>query len=165
MPRLALPTWLRRSLEAATVAALVAIASLLGAEMATAAGPYPLPSGPAAALVLAPAVLALGVVTVSYPIAMAATREDALFGAAAAFLLAADLAVVLAGRQILLDSPQLEIGGGLLVAGLAIGPALAGVVGAQVATPLGFGRRAGAICALVAGIAAAAILVAVAFTA
>jgi hypothetical protein len=165
MPRLALPTWLRRSVEAAIVAALVAIASLLGAEMATTAGPYPLPSGPAAALVLAPAVLALGVVAASYPIAMAATREDALFGAAAAFLLAADLAVVFAGRSILLDGPQIEIGGGLLVAGLAIGPALAGIVGAQAATPLGFGRRAGAICALVAGVVAAVILVAVAITA
>ena len=49
MPRLALPTWLRRSVEAAVVAALVAIASLLGAELSTAAGPYPLPTGPAAA--------------------------------------------------------------------------------------------------------------------
>ena len=165
MPRLALPTWLRRSVEAAIVAALVAIASLLGAEMGTAAGPYPLPSGPAAALVLAPAVLALGVVAASYPIAMAATREDALFGAAAAFLLAADLAVVFAGRAILLDRPDLEIGGGLLVAVLALGPALAGIVGSQVAIPLGFGRRAGALCALVAGIVAAAMLIGVAITA
>jgi len=162
MSRLAPPAWLRRSLEAAIVAALVALASLIGAGLTAGAEPFALPAGAAGALLLAPAVLALGVVTCAYPVAMAATREDAIFGAIAAFLVAADLTVVLAGGRIVLGPAQAGLGGGLLVAALALGPALAGLALSQLATPLGFGRRAGAIGAVTAAVVASVVLVALA---
>ena len=162
MSRLAPPAWLRRSLEAAIVAALVALASLIGAGLTAGAEPFALPAGAAGSLLLAPAVLALGVVTCAYPVAMAATREDAIFGAIAAFLVAADLTVVLAGGRIVLGRSQAGLGGGLLVAALALGPALAGLALSQLATPLGFGRRAGAIGAVTAAVVASVVLVALA---
>jgi hypothetical protein len=155
MSRLALPSWLRRSIEAAFVAAIVAIASLIGTGLSAGAEPYALPGGGAGALLLAPAVLALSVVSAAYPVAMAATRDDAVFGAIAAYLVAADLTVVFAGGRILLERSQAAIGGGLLAAGLALLPAIVGLVASQMATPLGFGRRAGAISAVSAALATA----------
>jgi len=74
-----MPPWLRRGLEAALVAAVVAIASLWGDRL-SAGAPYPFPGGPAGALQVAPAVLAIGVLTTAYPVAMAATRGDAVMG-------------------------------------------------------------------------------------
>jgi hypothetical protein len=153
MPRFTAPSWLRRSLEAAFVAAIVAIASLIGTGLSAGAEPYALPPGGAGALLLAPAVLALGVIPAAYPIAMAATRDDAIFGAIAAYLVAADLTVVFAGGRIILERSQAAISGGLLAAGLALLAAIAGLIASQVATPLGFGRRAGAISTVSAALA------------
>ena len=158
MPWLRLSPWLRRGLEAAIVAAIVAIASLAGDRLSAGGGSYALPDGPVGGLVLAPAVLALGVLTCAYPLAMAATRSDAILGAIAAFLVAADLTIVLASDPILLGAGDRQIAGGLFVALLALGPALMGLLGGQVLTPLGFGRRAGASAAILAAIVAAGVL-------
>lgn len=158
MPRFAVPPWLRRSLEAAAVGGIVAIASLVGTGLSAGGGVYALPSGPAGALLLAPSVLALSVVTTAYPLAMAATREDALLGAVAAFLVAADLTVILAGGRLFLEQSETTISGGLLVAALAAGPAIVGLVASQFGATFGFGRRAGAVCAAAAAIAAAVVL-------
>ncbi len=160
MPRLPLPAWLRRALEAATVAAIVSIGSLAGEQLTTGPGAYPLPAGPAGMLLLAPAVLALGVVTSAYPPAMAATRGDAALGSVAAFLVAADLTIILAGGRILLEPSETNLPGGLLVGLVALPAATVGVVAGQLLTPLGFGRRAGAIGAIVsAGTAVALLLI------
>jgi len=158
MPRLALAPWLRRGLEAAVVAAIVAIASLAGNRLSAGGGAYPLPAGPTGALVLAPAVLALGVLTCAYPLAMAATRSDASFGALAAFLIAADLTVIFAPDRIILGRTDIQVPGGLFVALLALGPALLGLLAGEVATPLGFGRRAGAVAAILAALVAVVVL-------
>ena len=55
------------------IAALVAIITLVGSTGGGAAGRVVLPQGPAGSLLLAPAVLALGVITVGYPVAFALT--------------------------------------------------------------------------------------------
>lgn len=159
MRRFRLAPWLRRGLEAAVVAAIVAVASLAGNRLAAGAGPYPLPAGPAGGLVLAPEVLALGVLTCAYPLAMAATRSDAVFGAAVAFLVAADLTIVFGAGPLLLPDGESQVSGGAFVALLGAGPALVGLVAGQVLTPLGFGRRAGAVAAILAAVAATGILV------
>src|SRR6476659_140351 len=96
----ALPPWLRRGLEAGIIAALVAIVTLLGAASSGAAGRIVLPSGPAGSLLLAPAVLSLGVITVGYPVAYAATRADAIFGTIAAFLISADAVALIVTTQV-----------------------------------------------------------------
>ena len=89
---------------------------------------------------------------------MAATRADAVLGAAAAFLIASDLTIVFAGDRILLGAADEQLAGGLLVALLALGPAAMGLLGGQILTPLGFGRRAGAVAAILAAIVAIGVL-------
>ena len=93
------------------------------------------------------------------PIAMAATRADAVLGAAAAFLLASDFTIVFAADRIILGPGDQQLAGGLLVALLALGPAVMGLLGGQLLTPLGFGRRAGAVAAILAAIVAGGVLV------
>jgi hypothetical protein len=165
MPRLRVAPWLRRGVEAAVAAAIVAIAALAGERLSAGGTVYPVPSGLAGVLVLAPPVLALGVLTVAYPVAMAPTRSDALMGAVFAYLIAADATVVLAGSPFSLERAGRELPGGLLVGLLALIPAIAGILGGQLATPLGFGRRAGAIGALVAAVASLVVLAAIPFMA
>jgi hypothetical protein len=165
MPRLRVAPWLRRGVEAAVAAAIVAIAALAGERLSAGGTVYPVPSGLAGVLVLAPPVLALGVLTVAYPVAMAPTRSDALMGAVFAYLIAADATVVLAGSPFSLERAGREVPGGLLVGLLALIPAVAGLLGGQLATPLGFGRRAGAIGALVAAMASLVVLAAIPFMA
>ncbi|MFL5678982.1 MAG: hypothetical protein ACJ77B_00105 [Chloroflexota bacterium] len=157
MRRYRLATWLRRGLEAAIVAAIVAIASLAGNRLAAGGGTYALPLGVAGALTLAPAVLALGALATAYPIAMSPTRSDAVFGAVVGFLVAADLTIILSPAAIILpDESQLP--GGALVGLLAAAPAIVGIAASQVVTPLGFGRRAGAGAAILSAIVAGGIL-------
>ncbi|HEV8488394.1 MAG TPA: hypothetical protein VGQ58_01260 [Candidatus Limnocylindrales bacterium] len=159
MPRQLVPPWLRRALEAAAVSAVVALGALAGAGLA-AGGPFTLPPGLPGGLVLAPAVFALSVIPVAYPVAMAATRGDAVLGAMAALLIAADVTVVVAGGRVIMGPGGLELGSGLLVATLAAGPAIVGLLCGELLTPLGFGRRAGAIAAVTGALGAAAVLAA-----
>jgi hypothetical protein len=157
MPRVRLATWTRRGLEAAVVAAIVAIASLAGNRLAAGGDVYALPTGTAGVLVLAPAVLALGALATAYPIAMSPTRSDAVFGAVVGFLVGADLTIILSPAAIILPGDS-QLPGGALVGLLASAPAIAGLVASQVVSPLGFGRRAGAAAAIVGAIVGAAIL-------
>ena len=165
MPRVNVAPWIRRAIEAAVAAALVAIGTLAGERISTGGPVYPVPAGLTGALVLAPPVLALGVITIAYPIAMAATRSDALMGAVAAYLVAADVTTIVAASPLSLEGIGQQLGGGLLVALLALTPAVIGLVAGQLATPLGFGRRAGAVGALAAAIASVLVLVGVAVVA
>jgi hypothetical protein len=96
---------------------------------------------------------------------MAPTRSDALMGAVTAYLVAADVTTIVAASPISLERAQQELGAGLLVALLASVPAVVGLLAGQLATPLGFGRRAGAVGAIVAGIASVVVLLAIPFIA
>lgn len=164
MPRQLVPPWLRRALEAAAVSAVVAIGALAGAGLAS-GGPYALTPGVQGALLLAPAVFALAVLPVAYPVAMAATRGDALLGALAALLIACDVTIVFAGGRVAFTSGGPELASGLLVSTLAVGPAILGLISGQVLTPFGFGRRAGAIVAVVAALGGVGVLTALALAA
>ncbi len=154
MGRLRLPPWLRRGLEAGVFAALLSLVTVvvLGWER-PAAGPTILPSGLGAGLTLALPVLSIGVLAVAYPVALAATRGDAILGAIAGWIVGADL---LALMTMLIDQRLLLLGAGVtvplgIVAGLFAAPAaLGGLLAAQLFTPLGFGRRAGRIAATAA---------------
>jgi hypothetical protein len=107
---------------------------------------------------MAPAILAIGAVTPTYSTALAATRGDAVLGAIAAFLLAADACLILAAGPITLERSGIVVGAGVLAALLALPAALVGTIVGQAATPLGFGRRAGACTAAGAVIAGAIVL-------
>jgi len=154
-----LPPWLRRGLEAGVIAAVVGIVTLFGATASSAAGHIAFPPGPAGSLLVAPGVLALGVITIGYPVAYAATRIDAILGAVIAFLLSG---VVTAG----LLRTQADFAGfedrsmalGVLVGVLALGPAIVGLGASQILTRLGFGRRAGAFGTVAAGALAVLVL-------
>ena len=154
-----IPSWLRRGLEAGVIAALVAIVTLLGAASAGAAGRVVLPAGLTGSLLLAPAVLAMGVMTVGYPLAYAATRSDAVLGVVAAFLIAANAVALIVTTQVDMAGIGRTVALGVLGGVLALGPALVGLVAAQALTPLGFGRRAGAVSAMASGAFALGILV------
>ena len=153
-----LPPWLRRGLEGALLGGLLAVATLTGTRLSTGGDTVVLPAGLLGSVMLAPAVLGLAVIAGAYPVALAATRTDAVLGAVAAVLLSVDATVVLTTGHVMLPSAGSRIGLGALAGLLAAGPALAGLVAGQVATPLGFGRRAGAWSAIVAAVAGVAVL-------
>src|SRR5262249_25581141 len=137
--------------------ALVSIVTLLGStgletSIAT------LPAGPTGSLLLAPAVLSLGVLTVAYPVAYAATRPDAVLGTVAAFLIGANATAIFVATPINLATLSREVRLGVLVGVLALGPVVVGLVAPQLMTNLGFGRRAGAASAVASGICALLVL-------
>jgi hypothetical protein len=96
MGRIRLPAWLRRGLEAGVFATLLSLVTVvtLGWEQ-PGPGPVILPSGLGAGLVLALPVLSLGVLAVAYPVAMAATKGDAILGAIAAWIVGANLLAII----------------------------------------------------------------------
>ena len=114
MPQLGLPNWLRRSFEAAIAAGLVAIVSLVGGRLSAPPEIVTVPRGISGVLLLAPSVLALGVIPVAWPTGMAATRSDALFGALAGWLIAADATVLFATGRVRLEGTGLELPAGFL---------------------------------------------------
>ena len=158
MQALGLPSWLRRGLEAGITAALVAIVTLLGST-GGGAGPFVLPQGPTGSLLLAPAVLVLGVITVGYPVAFAATRADAILGTIAAFLVSADAVALIVQTQVLMQGFGRQMAVGVLVGVLAVGPVLVGLAASQLSTRLGFGRRAGGASTITAGAVALLVLI------
>jgi hypothetical protein len=85
-----LPRWIRRGIEAGVLGAGLSAGTLLAFQLSRPAPRLALPNGIDGSLILTPAVVALGVFVVSYPTFLAATRDDAILGAVAAFLIAAD---------------------------------------------------------------------------
>ncbi len=162
MGRLRLPAWLRRGLEAGVFAALLSLVSVvvLGWE-ARGPGPLILPGGIGAGLALALPVLSIGVLAVAYPVALAATKGDAILGAIVGWIVGADL---LAAVTAVMEPRLLLIGVGVtvpfgVVAGVFAAPAaLGGLLAAELLTPLGFGLRAGRVAAIVAAVVATPIL-------
>src|SRR5512132_423795 len=124
------PAWLRRSFEAGLAAGAVAVVSLVGGKL-SGTEVVVLPHGVPGALLLAPSVLALGVIPAAYPIALAATRSDAVLGAVAACLIAADAAALLAAGRLQVEGTGLELPAGFLAVLLAAAPAAAGITAGQ----------------------------------
>jgi hypothetical protein len=124
-------------------------------------GPIILPGGLGAVVVLALPVLALGVLAVTYPVAFAATRGDAILGAIAGWVVGANLivlATVVVGQRVLLLGAGIAVPLGIVAALLAAPAALGGLLAAELLTPLGFGRRAARYAATASAVTAIAIL-------
>jgi hypothetical protein len=160
MAQLGVPHWLRRSIEAAAAAGLVAVVSLVGSRLSSGSDIVTLPRGPSGILLLAPSVLALGVIPAAWPTGVAATRMDALFGALAGFLIGADATVLLAGGRLHVEGTPLDLPAGFLAVILAALPFALGIAAGQLGSPVGFGRHAGARSAVVAAIVAVVMLAA-----
>jgi len=162
MGRIRLPAWLQRGLEAgvfATLLSLVTVVTLSWEHQGR--GPVILPSGLGAGLVLALPVLSLGVLAVAYPVAMAATKGDAILGAIAAWIVGANLLAiitVLMGQRLLLVGAGITVPFGIVVGLIAAPAALGGLLAAELFTPLGFGRRAGRFAAIAATVVGVPIL-------
>jgi hypothetical protein len=160
-PRLA--AWLRRGLEAGIFAALLSMLTVLAlAWERSPTGPTILPGGIAAGMTFALPVLSIGVLAVAYPVALAATRGDAILGAIVGWIVAADLLAIV---TVAMDQRILLLGLGIttplgILAGLFAAPAaLGGLLAGELFTPLGFGRRAGRLAAVGATAVATTILV------
>lgn len=162
MSAIRLPAWLRRGIEAGVFAALLGLVTVvvLGWETRL-PGPIVLPAGLGAVTVLALPVIALGVLAVTYPVAFAATKGDAILGAIAGWVVGANLlafVTILIDQRILLLGAGLAVPLGIVAALLAAPAALAGLLAAELLTPLGFGRRAGRYAAAASAVTATAIL-------
>lgn len=160
-----IPAWLRRGLEAGIFGGLLAVLDVLAYRWAPfGSGIAALPGGFAGAIVLALPVFAMGVFAVGYPVIMAATRSDALLGAITAALVAADLLLLFTlatDLRVALRGGAQILPIGMLAAALAGPAAVTGLVGSQLFTPLGFGRRAGLIATGAATFVAVPILLVV----
>ena len=146
-----IPRWLRRGLEAGAIGALLAAGTLVAFQLSRPAPRLALPNGLDSALILTPAVVALAIFAVSYPTFLAATREDAVLGVVAAFLIAADafmLISLLARDEVLIHPLGRSLPLGVVATGVAVPAAIAGLLIGQLTAPLGFGRSAGLRSAL-----------------
>lgn len=145
-PRRHLPPWIRHGYEAGVVGALLSCGTLVAFQYSR---PLPrafLPNGLDGAMILVPAVLALGVFCVSYPTLIAPTRSDAVMGAIAAILVAADalMLVSLISRDAVIVHPiDRSIPLGVIAAALSVPVAVVAVLAGQLGPTLGFGRSAG----------------------
>jgi hypothetical protein len=159
-----LPPWLVHGFQVGAVAALLAGGTLLAFQLGRPAPRTALPQGLDGSLILVPALLALGVLAISLPMFLAATRSEAIFGSVTGFLVAADLlmAVSFVARQLIAVHPlSRSLPLGVVAAVLSIPVALAGIAVGQLASEHGFGHTAGMRAVL--GSAALAVLIALAW--
>jgi hypothetical protein len=165
MGRLRLPAWLRRGLEAGIFATLLSLLTVLSlAWESSGPGPERLPNGLGAGVTMALPVLSIGVLAIAYPIALAATRGDAILGAITGWIVAADLLALITAvmdQRVLLLAIGVTVPLGVLAGVFAAPAALGGLLAAELLTPLGFGRRAGRVAAIAAALVATPILVVV----
>jgi len=158
-----LPAWLRRGLEAGLFATVLAtlIVFVVPRSAGNVIGIRALPVGLDGSLAMALPVLAIGVFAITYPIALTATRSEAILGALASLLVAADLVTLLTaaiGDRVALHGGAQVLPSGLLSSLLALPAATLGFAAAQLFTPFGFGRRAARAAAVVSGMVALATL-------
>jgi Co/Zn/Cd efflux system component len=166
-PHFSMASWLRRGFEAGVVGAVLAIGTLAAMHLSRSGPRLLLPNGLDGALILMPAVASLGVFVVCYPIFLAATREDAILGAVAAFLIAADALGAISfalGGMIYVHPLSHAYPLGVVAAALAVPPALAGLAFGQLSTPLGFGRSAGLRAVLGGAVVGTLVVLAAAYT-
>jgi hypothetical protein len=156
-----IPPWIRHGFEAGVVGALLSAGTLVAFQYSR---PLPrnfVPNGLDGAMILVPAVLALGVFCVSYPIVIAPTRSDAIQGAVVAVLVAADalMLISLVARDSVIVHP---IGRGLplgvIAAALSAPVAIVALLAGQVGSSLGFGRSAGLRSAITGALFGAAVV-------
>jgi hypothetical protein len=157
------PAWMRRGLEAGLFAAVLSMLTVfvLPHGAASPFGIRTLPAGIDASLALALPVLAIGVFAITYPVALTATRPDAILGAIVAVVLAADLVTMLTaviGDRVALRGGAQVLPSGLLASLLALPPATLGLAASQLFTPFGFGRRAARMAAGVSLVVALTVL-------
>jgi hypothetical protein len=141
-----LARWLRCGLQAGVVAGLLSCGTVLAFQLSRPAPRLALPHGLDGALILVPAIVALGVFAVCGPVFMAATRGEAILGATAAFLVAADVLMassLVAGDSVMIHPLARSLPLGTVACGLAVPVALAGLLTSQLGARLGFGRSAG----------------------
>jgi hypothetical protein len=141
-----LTRWFRCGLQAGVIAGLLACGTILAFQLSRPAPRSALPHGLDGALILVPALVALGIFAVCGPVFMAATRGEAILGATAAFLIAADVlmaASVVAGDSIAVHSLSRSLPLGSVASGLAVPVAIVGLLTGQLGARLGFGRSAG----------------------
>ena len=141
-----LPHWVVRGIQAGLIGAALSLGTLLAFQLSRPEPRLALPQGLDGALILVPAILALSVLAISMPIFMAATRADAILGAVAGFLVAADLlmAVSLVSRQsIAVPMLDYRLPLGVVAAALALPAALVGLATGQLLSEHGFGHKAG----------------------
>lgn len=162
MSGLHLPAWFRRGLEAGVFSALLGLVTVVVLDWETRLpGPIVMPAGIGAIVVLALPIAALGILAVTYPVVYAATKGDAILGGVAGWVVGANLLVLvtlLVGQRVLLLGAGVSVPLGIVAALLAAPAALAGLLAAELLTPLGFGRRAGRYAATASAITATAIL-------
>jgi hypothetical protein len=158
-------SWLRCGVEAGVVGALLASGTLAAFHFSRPMPRLFLPQGLDGMLILAPAVVALGIFVVSYPTFLAATRSDAVMGAIAAFLIAADAFMVvsfLTHDEVLVHALGRSLPLGVVAATASLPTAVAALLIGQFTAPLGFGRSAGlrsAVTGAVAGSIAVIVVV------
>jgi len=155
------PRWIRLGFEAGVVGAGLSCASLVAFQLSRPEPRLVLPNGLDGAMILTPAVLALAVFSVCYPTFLAATRGEAVLGTVAAFIVAADvLMLVSVGMRdsVLVHPIGRSLTLGLVAAGLAVPAALAALLAGPVTSTLGFGRTAGLRAALAGALAGVALL-------
>jgi hypothetical protein len=153
--------------QAGVVGALLSIGTLVAYQLARPAPRLTLPHGFDTSMILSPAVVALGILVVAYPTFLAATREDAILGVLAAFLVAADVLMLVsfvAGDQVFVHALSRSLPLGVVASAAAVPVAVVALLVGQLTAPLGFGRSAGLRSAMAGAIAGLAAVVAVAFT-
>jgi hypothetical protein len=142
----ALPPWLRRGFEAGAIGALLSVGTLVAFQLSRPAPRLTLPNGLDTSLILTPAVVALGILAVSYPTFLAATRREAVLGIVTALFVAADAFLVfslVARDEVLVHPLGRSFALGLIAIVLAVPVAVAATLIGQLSSPLGFGRSTG----------------------
>jgi hypothetical protein len=142
---------MRRGFEAGVIGAMLAAGTLVAFQLSRPAPRLQLPNGLDSSLILTPAVVALGIFVVSYPTFLAATREDAVLGVVAAFLIAADafmLISLVARDEVLVHPLGRSLPLGVVAAAVSVPVALGGLLIGQLTAPFGFGRSTGLRSAL-----------------
>ena len=158
---------MRRGFEAGVVGAILAGATLVAFQLSRPAPRLTLPNGLDGALILAPAVVALGIFVVTYPTFLAATREDAILGVVAGFLIAADafMAVSFAVHdEVMVHALGRNLPLGVVAAAVGVPVAIAALLIGQLTAPFGFGRSAGLRSAVVGAVLGLILVVAAAYS-
>jgi hypothetical protein len=146
MKRPSIPPWMRHGFEAGVVGALLSAGTLVAFQLSRPAPRVEIPHGLDGSMILVPAVVALGLFAICYPTFMAATRGDAVLGAVAAFLLAADalMLISLVARDSVMVQPLARsLPLGVVAATLSLPVAIVALLIGQLTSSLGFGRSAG----------------------
>ena len=125
---------------------MLAVGTLVAFQLSRPAPRLALPTGLDTSLILTPAMDALGILAVSYPTFLAATRREAILGIVTALFVAADaflLVSLVARDEVLVHPLGRSIALGLIAIALAVPVAIAATLIGQLSSPLGFGRSAG----------------------